>query len=107
MKDEYDTYKMDSFKNLMQWAYTRGWYDNRLDLVTVVIQGEFEGFSGRASETWEQQFIVSICEVGRVKAHSVKADTLEYACQQILLMIEEDHKEEMQMLKKFKDATGG
>ena|ERR1035437_8949923 len=60
---EFEPYKMDSFKELMNRAYNLGWYSGRKTLVTLKMDGEFEGFSGRASESWEQRFFVETEEV--------------------------------------------
>jgi hypothetical protein len=95
MRIKYEPYKMDSFKDLMQWAYMQGWYIHRLDLVTVKIQGEFEGFSGRASETWEHQFVVSTCDVGKYKSHTATGETIEDACAKILAELKKEGYEKL------------
>jgi hypothetical protein len=40
-----------------------GWYTGKSDLLTLKIEGEFEGFYGKASESWEQKFILEIGQI--------------------------------------------
>jgi len=88
----YEPYKTDNFLKIMQWAYDKGWYLHCLDLITVKMQGAFEGFSGRASETWEHRFIVSNCEIPElgIKSHEAVGETLDNACYWLLDQINKD-----------------
>lgn len=40
-----------------------GWYSGRADLLTMKLEGEFEGFYGRASEAWEHRLTL---EIGKI-----------------------------------------
>lgn len=60
---KYEPYNFDSFKQLVQHAYNLGWYGGRKTLFNLKCEGEFEGWSGRASETWEQRFILTSEEI--------------------------------------------
>ena len=51
---KYEPYNFDSFKELVAYAYNLGWYGGRKTLFNLKCEGDFEGWSGRASETWEQ-----------------------------------------------------
>ncbi len=37
-----------------------GWYGGTHDFMTIRLEGGFEAFSGRASETWEYRWIFKI-----------------------------------------------
>lgn len=87
---KYEPYKMDALKALMQRAYSLGWFAGRKNLVTISIESEFEGFSGRASESWEHRFVVHTEEV-RGDGDKViwpalmeYGETLEEACHKVL-----------------------
>lgn len=60
---KYEPYNLDGFAELLRWAYRHGWYGGRKNLFKITMEGEFEGFSGRASETWEQRFIIETDEI--------------------------------------------
>ena len=60
---KYEPYNFDSFEKLVARAYNLGWYSGRKTLFNLKCEGEFEGFSGRASETWEQRFILTSEEI--------------------------------------------
>lgn len=96
MRREYEPYRLDAFRNLMQWAFRLGWYGGERNLITVRMNGKFEGYSGRASETWEQQFLVENCEIPDIgiKAHVAVGETLEEACSKLLAMLEEEKESE-------------
>lgn len=54
---------MDNFNKLLQRARSLGWYGGTHDLLTIIVTGGFEAFSGRASETWETQVTISTPQV--------------------------------------------
>ena len=86
---KYEPYKLDSFKDLMALGYSLGWYGGTKTLFEVKMIGAFEGWSGRASETWEQRFIVStgeIIEDGKTLLPKLEseADTLDDACKKLI-----------------------
>jgi hypothetical protein len=45
-------------KELERYVINRGWYDRTRDFLTIRLEGGFEAFSGRASETWEYRWVV-------------------------------------------------
>jgi hypothetical protein len=57
---KYKPYDMEPFKKLVQWAYMLGNYGGKRCLFNLKCVGEFEGFSGRASECWEQRFTLTV-----------------------------------------------
>jgi hypothetical protein len=94
MKTPHEPYRMDRFKLLMQRAYQMGWYPGKQDLLKVTMQGAFEGYSGRSTETWEQRFFVEFKKPAgddetKYPERILTADaaTLDEACQQILSQI--------------------
>ena len=86
----YEPYKFDGMKALMQRAYRMGWYPGKHDLlkITVTMQGSFEGWSGRATESWEQHFIVEFMRPrgpnAEEQVYCAEGLTLDEACQAIL-----------------------
>jgi hypothetical protein len=50
---------MSYWQILMSKALSLGWYTGRKDLITITIKGEFEGWSGRATECWEHRFFIT------------------------------------------------
>ena len=97
MRDKpYEPYKMDALKTLMQRCFMAGMYPFRQELLKISMQGEFEGWSGRATEDWENRFYVEFRIPTGDKATEdpgflFKADarTLEDACQSILRQLKE------------------
>ncbi len=60
---KYEPYNFDSFKELVAHAYNLGWYGGRKTLFNLKCEGDFEGWSGRASEDWEQRFTLTSEEI--------------------------------------------
>lgn len=50
---------MDNLLELERFIRQQGWFGGTLELV-ITLKSAFEGFSGRASETWEQQVTIEI-----------------------------------------------
>jgi len=50
-------------QNLISMLIGMGWYVGKPDLLTLKIEGEFEGFYGKASESWEHRFSLEISEI--------------------------------------------
>ncbi len=90
----YEPYKMDAFKKLLNWGYLQGWYLGKKELVKVTMLGAFEGFSGKASETWENRFIVEICDIPElhIEHHVTNGETLDEACKAMLIFLESERK---------------
>jgi hypothetical protein len=88
----YEPYNFDSFKELVKHAYMLGWYSGRKTLFNLKCEGEFEGFYGRASEAWNQQFTLTTEEVllengKKIPAISVKGETIKEACDKALKLL--------------------
>ena len=90
----YEPYKTKAFTDLLGWAFNQAWYSGERNLITIRMNGEFEGYSGHASETWEHQFVVENCDIPDIgiKAHSAVGETVEEACTKLLAMIKADEK---------------
>jgi hypothetical protein len=43
------------------------WYSGESDLLILKIEGEFEGFYGRASESWENRYSLEIGKINFTK----------------------------------------
>ena len=91
---DYEPFRFDGLKALMQKAYRMGWYPGKQNLLRVTMQGAFEGWSGRSTENWEQHFIVEFKKpAGDNKekfpevVYSAEGTTLDEACQKILRQI--------------------
>jgi hypothetical protein len=94
MRENYKPYNMAGMEALMHKAYCMGWYVGKQDLLKVTMQGAFEGWSGRATETWEQHFIVEFREPSTndketlpARLYTAEGRTLDDACQKILQQI--------------------
>jgi hypothetical protein len=55
--------EFENFMQLIRFCYGLGWYQGRRNLFTLRMQGEFEGFSRQATETWEQRFVIETEEI--------------------------------------------
>lgn len=47
-------------KELEHYFTQKGWYSGTHPFVSIRLEGGFEAFSGRASETWEYRWVVCI-----------------------------------------------
>jgi len=87
---KHEPFNFDSFSELLKRIYRLGFYKSVPEVMKVTVRNAFEGFSGRASETWETQFEVEVFEVvsdnGKVliSADKQKGRTMEEACSKIL-----------------------
>lgn len=74
----------------MKMCYKLGWYIGEKELLNISMIGAFEGFSGRATETWEYNFVVTTCEIKGYKDKiilpeiRVQGNTLEQACRKAI-----------------------
>lgn len=91
----YNPYKIEAFLRLIHKAFDYGWYPGSVDLLQVRMVGAFEGFSGRASETWEHRFYVTFRipagdnkETHPERVYSAYGDTLDEASSKVLEQIE-------------------
>lgn len=55
MTQKYKPYKLDAFKELMQYCYMLGFYPGTWNLFQLRMVGGFE-LNGRASESWDHYF---------------------------------------------------
>ena len=49
-------------KNLETYFKIKGWYSGTHKFLSLKLEGGFEAFSGRASETWEYRWVVTVIE---------------------------------------------
>ena len=77
-KKKHDPYNFTSLRNLTMAAHNDGGYSGRKTHFTLVCEGEFEGFSGRATEAWETRFKLT------TPAGIFTGDTIESACKKAL-----------------------
>ncbi len=88
----YEPYNFDSFKKLVEYAYSLGWYSGRKTLFNLKCEGEFEGFYGRASESWNQRFVLTSEEIfiqnGRkIPALEITGESIKEVCDKALKII--------------------
>lgn len=90
--NKYEPYNLDSFKELLHYAYNLGWYSGEKELFNIKCLGAFEGFSGRASEDWEQKFILTSEEIKTetrtIPAIEVSGETIGELCDKALKIIQ-------------------
>jgi len=96
----YQPYAFDAMKELMQIAFRQGMYSGKQDLLKITMQGAFEGWSGRSTETWEHRFFVEFrIPAGNFSSehpeqvYSANGQTLEEACAKVLSQYQEARKE--------------
>lgn len=86
----YEPYKTESLHALMKKIYNLGFYRQVPEVMKITIRNAFEGFSGRASETWETQFEVELVDIFSDNGTQIfyagifKARTLDEACEKAL-----------------------
>lgn len=76
-------------KDLERYFTQRGWYDGTHVFLTMKLEGGFEAFSGRASETWEYRWVVSVIEyqeigIPAVKVEGKRFEELDEVCARVL-----------------------
>ena len=91
---KYNPYDFSEVTKLLQYFYSLGWYSKTLDLLTITMQGGFEAFTGRASETWEHRFIARNCAIPEldIEAHEAHGTTIGDACRELRNIIEQADK---------------
>jgi hypothetical protein len=90
--NKFEPYNFDSFKELVAYAYNLGMYGGKKNLFTIKCEGEFEGFSGRATETWEQKFTLTTDEIkfenGKIiPPISIEGKSIKEVCDKALVII--------------------
>jgi len=90
---KYEPYKTDHLLEAMKYFYNLGWYGGKRELLKVTMLGEFEGFSGRASETWEHLFCAENCAIEElhIQSHKAFGNTLDEACEKLLQELAQDN----------------
>ena len=58
---------MKELEELIQHANSLGWFGGTHTVFTIECRSGFEAFSGRASETWERQFVITLHEIRNTK----------------------------------------
>jgi len=91
---KYEPYNFESFKKLLTYAYSLGWYSGNKNLFTLSCDGGFEAFTSRATEDWEQQFTLTSDEIQidngkKIPALEIKGDTPEAVCREALKILKE------------------
>ena len=70
-------YLYPNFTKLIARLRNLGWYSKERQLLSFRMLGAFEGYSGRASETWEHKYemkIEGIEEIGLLPIHKIGYD---------------------------------
>ncbi len=71
---------MDNLKELEKFVNSLGWFGGTAKL-SISLERAFEGFSGRASETWESQVVIELSvvkEAGKIICPSIKVIGKQY-----------------------------
>lgn len=93
-----------NFTKLIARLRNIGWYSRERELINFKMWGAFEGYSGRASETWEHKYEIKIDgieEVGLKPIHKIGYN-IEKMSIQILKELDEQSKEKDEKEKKWK-----
>lgn len=90
----YEPYNFDSFKQLVNHAYRLGWYSGPKTLFNLKCEGNFEGYSGRASESWEVQFQLTSEEIiledkVKIPALNIKGRSVKEVCDKAMQLLSE------------------
>jgi hypothetical protein len=93
-----EAYTLAALKELMQYCYKVQWFSGRKTPLTIKMEAEYEGFSGQASNCWEQRWIVETQEI--IDGHNIRlkhvvatGETLEEACVQALKKLKPETRE--------------
>lgn len=74
----YEPYNFESFKKLVQSGYCTGNYGGVKEHFTLTFEGRFEGWSGRATESWDSRFRLKVGDTEYI------GDTLKEVCDKAL-----------------------
>lgn len=79
---------MENLLELERKIKGMGWFSGKLQMI-ITLENEFEGFSGRATETWESRVIIEIKSPDESKIKSIKVvggrlDTIDDVAKTIL-----------------------
>jgi len=86
---KYLIYICPMLKDLERYFTQKGWYSGTHAFLTMKLEGGFEAFSGRASETWEYRWVVAVLENIEMEIPSVivkgkRFETLDEVCDKVL-----------------------
>lgn len=89
MNKNFEPYNFESLKQLLAYAYNLAWYGGRKTLFNIKCEGDFEGWSGKASETWEHRFTLTSEEIitenkKKIPALSIEGETIKEVCDKAL-----------------------
>ena len=70
----------------------KGWYGGTHDFMTIRLEGGFEAFSGRASETWEYRWVIKIHEnlelkIPELEVRSGVYETIDEVAKRVLIKL--------------------
>jgi len=90
----YEPYNLDSFKKLLHYAHSLGWYSGKRTLFNLKCEGSFEGWTGRATEDWEQRFTLTSEEIllqngKKIPALDIVGKSVKEVCEQALVALGE------------------
>ena len=68
----YEPYNLESLKEVLKKAYMAGNFSGEKRHFALECFGSFEGYSGRATETWEVQFRLTDSEGRTFTGHTPK-----------------------------------
>jgi hypothetical protein len=98
----YEPYNFESFKNLVAYAYSIGWFSGRKKAFVLTCESEFEGFYGRATEGWNVRFTITSDEIqfdgkeGRkIPALNIEGRSVEEVCAKALKALQPPPKESL------------
>ena len=90
---KYEPYNFESFKELLGITYGLGFFPGTKEAFTLKAESGFEAFSGRASETWEVRFVLTLMEITRddgkimIPQKTFKGSTIKEVCDQAIAEI--------------------
>lgn len=94
----------DSFMELVKYLNNLGWHSGEKHLIRFDMFGQFEGYRGRASETWEQRYEIEIEEIPELGIPHVKKSGLDLnkMCTEIIKEINAEVKKKNDSKKGYK-----
>jgi hypothetical protein len=85
-------------KDLEQYFIHRGWYSGTHPFLSIRLEGGFEAFSGRASETWEYRWVVGVhanleMEIPAIMVKGNVYQSLDDICADVLAQLKQNIKD--------------
>jgi hypothetical protein len=80
-------------KDLETYFKVKGWYVGTHTFLSLKLEGGFEAFSGKASETWEYRWVVTVTENNELKIPAINIngklyESLDSVCAKVLEELE-------------------